>query len=214
MRAVDGHLAVIGPDGVTSRRRRIEPIAAEGRFAASAYEDGPVRVETGSIVRGPWELRVHRVTALPRCVVRDGGYALAGPRRLAVRNSRRCGHVGRVDGLTSVVVALHGFRATATAEAVDANAFGVCSATPYLVAPDHPGGSAVYVSLVVLAGDRVDPAALRASVTASVDGDQVTLRLPDGERIEVVLGTRVSYARYPVEGEPVRWPSEAAADKV
>ena len=73
----------------------------------------------------------------------------------------------------------------AIAEALDANAFGVCSATPYLVAPNHPGGSAVHVSLIVLTGDRVDPAALRTSIRVSVDGDQVTVRLPDGERIEV-----------------------------
>jgi hypothetical protein len=211
VRAVDGHLAVIGPDGVASRRRRIEPIAVDDRFAASAYEDGPVRVETASIVRGPWELRVHRVTAPPGRVVRDGGYALAGPRPLVIRTGRRWGQVSRPDGLTSVVVALHGFRAAATAEAVDANAFGVCSATPYLVAPDHPGGSAVYASLIVLTGDRVDPATLRASVTASVDGDRVAVRLPDGERIEVVLGAQVTYARYPVDGAPVRWPADEPA---
>jgi hypothetical protein len=115
------------------------------------------------------------------------------------------------DGLTSVVVALHGFRAAATTEALDANAFGVCSATPYLMASDHPGGSAVYVSLIVLTGDRVDPAALRESITVSVAGDRATIRLPDGERIEVVLGAQVTYARHPVDGAPVRWPADDAA---
>ncbi|NGY65247.1 DUF2264 domain-containing protein [Lentzea sp. NEAU-D13] len=208
VRAVDGHLAVIGPDGVVSRRRRIEPIAVHDRFAASAYEDGPVRVQTASIVRGPWELRVHRVTAPPGHVVRDGGYALAGSRPPAVGTGDRWSQVSLPDGLTSVVLALHGFCAAATAEAMDANAFGVCSATPYLVAPDHPGGSAVYASLIVLTGDRVDPAALRESVTASVAGDRATMRLPDGERIEVVLGAQVTYARYPVDGAPERWPTD------
>lgn len=211
VRAVDGHLAVIGPDGVVSRRRRIEPIAVHDRFAASAYEDGPVRVETASIVRGPWEVRVHRVTAPPGHVVRDGGYALAGPRPPMARTGHLWSQVGLPDGLTSGVVALHGFRAATTTEAVDANAFGVCSATPYLVAPDHPGGSAVYVSLIVLTGDRVDPDVLRESVTASVAGDLTTVRLPDGEHIEVELGARVTCARCPVDGSPVRWPADSAA---
>jgi hypothetical protein len=183
VRAVDGHLAVIGPDGVISRRRHIEPIAVGDRFAASAYEDGPVRVQTASIVRGAWEVRVHRVTAPPGCVVRDGGYALADHRPPAVRTGDRWGEAGRPDGLTSVAAALHGFSSAAVAEALDANAFGVHSATPYLVAPDHPGGSAVYVSLIVLTGDRVDPAALRTSITAAVDGDRVTVRLPDAEHV-------------------------------
>jgi hypothetical protein len=151
------------------------------------------------------------VTAPPGHVVRDGGYALAGPRPPTVHTGHCWGQVGRPDGLTSVVVALHGFRTAATAEAVDANAFGGFSATPYLTAPDHPGGTAFYVSLIMLTGDRADPAALRESVTAAVDDDQVTLRLPDGERIEVVLGARVTYARFPSVGAPVRWPADDAA---
>ncbi|WP_223165503.1 hypothetical protein [Lentzea indica] len=151
------------------------------------------------------------MTAPPGHVVRDGGYALAGPRPPMVRTGHRWSQVGLPDGLTSVVVALHGFRAATTTEALDANAFGVCSGTPYLVTLDHPGGSAVYVSLIVLTGDRVDPAVLRDSVTASVAGDRATVRLPDGERIEVVLGAQVTYARYPADGAPVRWPADDAA---
>ncbi len=152
------------------------------------------------------------MTAPPGHAVRDGGYALAGSRPPAVGTGDRWSQAGLPDGLTSVVVALHGFCTAATTETMDANAFGVCSATPYLVAPEHPGGSAVYVSLIVLTGDRVDPDALRASVTASVAGDQVTVRLPDGERIEVVLGAQVAYSRYPVDGAPVHWSANDTAD--
>ncbi|RSM59807.1 hypothetical protein DMB66_26520 [Actinoplanes sp. ATCC 53533] len=210
VRAVDGHLAVVAPDGTISRRRRIEPIAAYDRFAASAYEDelpgGPVRVETASVVRGPWEVRVHRVTAPPGHGVREGGYALAGDRPPAVHIGPGWARASRPDGLASVVVTLHGFGAAAVAGAVDANAYGVCSATPYLTAPGHPGGSAVYVSLIALTGDRVVPGALRESVMATVDGDTVGVRFPDGERVEVVLGAEPAYARYPVAGAPVHWP--------
>jgi hypothetical protein len=158
-------------------------------------------------VRGPWELRVHRVTAPPGCIVRDGGYALAGPQPPSVHIGHRWVQVSRPDGLTSVAVALHGFRDAAAAQAVDANAFGVYSSTPYLTSTGHPGGSAVYISLIALTGDRIDPAALHASVTATIDGDQVMVRFPDGERVEVGLGDRVTYARHPVGGTPVYWPA-------
>jgi hypothetical protein len=211
VRAVDGHLAVVAPDGTVSRRRRIEPIAVYDRFGASAYRDelptGPVRVETASLVRGPWEVRVHRVSAPRGCAVRDGGYALADTRPPSAATGRGWARVSRPDGLTSVAVALHGLRGAAVARAVDANAYGACSATPYLTAPGHPGGSAYYVSLVALTGDRVEPAALRESITVSVDGDRAVVWFPDGERVEVVLGDRPSYARHPAGGgAPVRWP--------
>jgi hypothetical protein len=209
---VDGHLAVVAPDGTVSRRRRIEPIAAYDRFAASAYEDelpgGPVRVETASVVRGPWELRVHRVTAPAGCGIREGGYALADAHPPAVHTGAGWARVSRPDGLSSVVVALHGFRDAAVSGAVDANAYGACSATPYLTASGHPGGTAVYVSLVVLTGDRVVPGALRESIVASVDGERVGVEFPDGERVDVVLGPEPGYARRPVAGPPVRWPSD------
>jgi hypothetical protein len=212
VRALDGHLAVVAPDGAVSRRRRIRPIAVYDRFAASAYEDelpaGPVRVETASTVHGPWEVRTHRVTAPAGCAVRDGGYALAGARPPVVSTGHRWARVSRPDGLTSVMLALHGFRDAAAIRAVDANALGVCSATPYLTAPHHPGGSAVYVSLVVLTGDRIDPAALRTSVAVVVDDERITVRYPDGERVELVLGASVSYAHSsPDGGTRSAWPA-------
>ncbi|TDC42578.1 DUF2264 domain-containing protein [Micromonospora sp. KC213] len=210
-RAVDGHLAVVAPDGTVSRRRRIEPVAAYDRFAASAYEDelpvGPVLVQTASVVRGPWEVRVHRVTAPPGCGVREGGYALAADHPPAERTGPGWARVRRPDGLASVVVALHGLRDAAVARSVDSNAYGACSATPYLTAPDHPGGSTLYVSLVALTGDRVVPDALRESIVAVVDGDRVGIRFPDGERIELTMGAAPAYARHPVTGASVHWPT-------
>jgi hypothetical protein len=204
---VDGHLAVVAPDGTVSRRRRIEPLATHDRFAASAYEDGPVRVETASLVRGPWELRVHRVTAPAGWAVRDGGYALADSRPPSVHTGRSSALVSRPDGLTSVAVGLHGFGEAAAARAIDANAYGACSATPYLTAPAHPGDSAVYVSLVALTGDRADPDALAESVAVTVDGDRVGVTFPDGERVDLELGAALTYTRWPVgSGKPVRWP--------
>jgi hypothetical protein len=213
MLAVDGHLAVLGPDGTMTRRRRIEPIAAFDRFAASAYEDelptGRVRVETASLVRGPWELRVHRVTAPAGFAVRDGGYALAADRPPAAALGPGWARVDGPDGRASVMLAVHGFDTAAVARAADANAFGACSAAPYLSAPGHPGGTALFAGLVVLTGDRVDPGALRAAVEVQVDGDGSPGRYPDGERVDVVLGPGPAYARHPAGGgTPVRWPAE------
>jgi hypothetical protein len=144
------------------------------------------------------------VTAPEGATVRDGGYALAGPRPPTVHTGSGWARVARPDGLTSVMLALHGFRDAAVARALDANAFGACSATPYLTAP---GGTGVYVSLVVLTGDRVDPEALHASIRVAVNGDlagdRVTVRFPDGERVEL---TARGYARYPADGgTPVHW---------
>jgi hypothetical protein len=212
VRAVDNHLAVLFPDGTMSRRRRIEPIGVFDRFAASAYEDtlplGAVRVETASVVRGAMELRIHRVVAPAGCTVRDGGYAIADTRPPAVSVSSRSARARRLDGLTSALLALHGFRHAATARAFNANAIGPCSATPYLTAPPHPGGSAMYLSLAVLSGDRIALDALRRSVTTTVDGDRVEVRFQDGERIEVELGAHPAYLRRPAGGAaPLRWPA-------
>lgn len=212
LRVVDGHLAVIDPDGTVSRRRRIERIGVHDRFAASAYEvelpAGPVRVATASIVRGPWELRVHRVTAPAGATVRDGRYAVAEGHPPQVDDGDGWACARRADGLTSAVVALHGFTTGAAARAVAASAFGACSATPYLTATDHPGGSALYVSLVVLTGDRVAAATLRGLLAVEVDRDQVRVTFPDAERVEVSLGAHPAYTRHPVDAAAViRWPA-------
>ena len=127
----------------------------------------------------------------------------------ATTQSRWAG-ASRPDGLASVVAVLRGFGDAAVAGAVDANAYDACSATPYLTAPAHPGGSAVYVSLIALTGDRVVPGALRESVVAAVDGDTVSVGFPDGERFEVVLGAEPAYARCPVAGGRCAGPLAAA----
>lgn len=175
--AVDNHLAVLAPDGAASLRRRIEPLAVADRFAASAYQDGPVRVVTASVVDGAAEIRIHRVTAPEGRQVRDGGHALAAP----VPLDQKEGEVRRPDGLGSGVRPLHGYAGTGIVTAEGANAFGRCSATPYAIG-DHPGGTAVYVSLVWLAG------APPASPGVRVEGDDlVVLTLPGGGTATVHL---------------------------
>ncbi|WP_049558397.1 DUF2264 domain-containing protein [Nonomuraea sp. SBT364] len=176
----DNQLAVISPDGTASRRRRIEPLAVSDRFAASAYRDGPVRVVTASVVDGAAEIRIHRVTAPAGHRVRDGGHALASAAPPGVREGAGLALARRADGLTSVVRALHGYDGAGLVTARGANAFGVHSATPYVVAA-HPGGDAVYVSLVLLGVLEGEP----PSPAASVEGDLVVLKLTGGETATV-----------------------------
>jgi hypothetical protein len=193
IRAVDNHLAVVAPDGTISRRRHIERIvAASGYLAASRYEDklpdGPVRVATASLVHGAWELRVHRVEAPAGHAVRDGGYAIAADSPPYAQNAGSWAVVRRPGGLTSAAIGLHGFAEAGVARATAANALGPCSATPYVLAPDHRGEAAIYVSLIAVGGDPVHPDALCAALRVSVNDDAVSVTLPTGEVLSTPAG--------------------------
>jgi hypothetical protein len=217
-RAVDNHLAVIAPDGTISRRRHIERIAvaagasshlaasdhlaAAGYLAASRYEDklpdGPVRAATASLVHGAWEFRVHRVEAPAGHAVRDGGYAIAADTPPHAEQGVAWAVVRRPGGLTSTAIGLYGFAEAGVARAVAANAIGPCSATPYLLAPDHPGEAvagegtrgcaATYVSLIALGGDPVHPDSIRASLRVTVTDDAVSITLPTGAILTTPAG--------------------------
>ncbi|MFI9751582.1 DUF2264 domain-containing protein [Streptomyces collinus] len=206
----DNHIALLAPDGTPTRRGRIHPLAVEGARAASWHRavlpgsgEGH-RIETVSVVRGPWEVRVHRVDAPPGTPVREGGWAVAddtgpplgrtGPGRALAR---------RTDGLTSTIVGLHGWldARAAVAHAAGANAYGHHSAAPYLTLPAHPGGTHLLVTLVVLSTDpevngdletngarqaNSDPYARGSGtrVRVAVSGE-VEIRFPDGTRERV-----------------------------
>ncbi|MER6136500.1 DUF2264 domain-containing protein [Streptomyces sp. NPDC001815] len=207
----DNHIALLAPDGAASRRGRIHPLGVEGRRAASwhrAVLPGPgeregegYRIETTSVVHGPWEVRVHRVEGPAGAVVREGGWAVAddsgpplqetGPGWASAR---------RADGLTSALVALHGWgepgsgdlpRGTVSAGRA-VNAYGEHSATPCLRLPSHPGGVHVLVTLVVLDADPArpcEPGQLRAQAAALVTPEgTVVIRFPDGTREDVPPG--------------------------
>ena len=198
-RCVDGHLAVLGPDGVVSRRRRIERIAVLDRFAASRYEDklpaGVVTVTSASVVHGRLELRAHLVAAPAGHTVREGGYALAGDLPPVASIGAGFATVRRPGGLSSAIVGLHGYGTGDVSRALDANAFGPCSATPFLLAPEHPGEPAVFVSVVVLSGDPVYPEALRAALRVTVRERHVSVVFPPGERVDLWLDDEVRYRR-------------------
>ncbi|MDQ2589086.1 DUF2264 domain-containing protein [Saccharothrix yanglingensis] len=181
---VDNHLAVIAPDGAASTRGRIEPLAVGDRFAASAYRDGAVHVLTASVVHGAAEIRVHRVTAPAGHRVRDGGHALGAPVPPEVHVEADVALARRPDGLTSAVRSLHGYTGAGVLTARGANAFGEHSATPYVIADDHPGGTAVHISLVQVGVAGEEPPA----VGVRVGDGLVVLELPGAQTATVRLG--------------------------
>ncbi|MFD5839022.1 DUF2264 domain-containing protein [Streptomyces collinus] len=205
----DNHIALLAPDGTPTRRGRIHPLAVEGARAASWHRavlpgngEGH-RIETVSVVHGPWEVRVHRVDAPPGTPVREGGWAVAddtgpplgrtGPGRALAR---------RTDGLTSTITGLHGWldARAAVAHAAGANAYGHHSATPYLTLPAHPGGTHLLVTLVVLSADPE----VNGDLTANGDPERSGDRETNGDPYARGSGTRVRVA---VSGEvEIRFP--------
>ncbi|WP_409234459.1 DUF2264 domain-containing protein [Streptomyces sp. PA5.6] len=186
-RAVDGHIALLAPDGTPSRRLRIHPLRCEGRVAASRHDarypgtDETYPMETTSALHGPWEIRVHRVRAPAGATVREGGHAVADDTRPRTECGPGWALARTTTGLTSAVVGLHGWDGEAgIAREVAANAYGPHSATPFLTSAPHPGGVGIHVTLVALSRDTVSPRALRESIACDVDGDTVYVRFPDG----------------------------------
>jgi hypothetical protein len=194
----DNHIALLAPDGTPTPRGRIHPLGVEGPRAASWHrallpgDSEGHRIETVSVVHGPWEVRVHRVDAPPGTPVREGGWAVADD---TVPPASRTGPgwalARRADGLTSTLVGLHGWQdaGTAVAHAVGTNACGHHSATPYLTLPAHSGGTRLLVTLVVLSADpetNGDPYALRSGPRVRVAATgEVEIRFPDGTRERV-----------------------------
>ncbi|MBV7695158.1 DUF2264 domain-containing protein [Streptomyces sp. TRM70350] len=190
----DNHIALLAPDGTPSARGRIHPLGVEGRRAASWHSAGQGRrIETVSVVHGPFEVRVHRFDPCADSPVREGGWAVAddavpptahtGPRWALAR---------RADGLTSTIVGLHGWGDTdgRVAHAVGTNAVGHHSATPCL---QRDAGARLLVTLVVLSADPdLDPVTVTSGTRATVDADgTVEIRFPDGTR-ERISGPPVS----------------------
>ncbi|MEV7730505.1 DUF2264 domain-containing protein [Streptomyces sp. NPDC088921] len=181
----DNHLALLAPDGTPSPRGRIHPLHCEGARAASWHLALGHRVETVSVVHGPWEVRVHRIPVAD-VPVREGSWALAddsgppiaesGPGWARVRRA--------ADGLTSAVVGLYGWgEADGTVVAAeDTNACGRYSATPVL-----EGTGPLLVTLVAL-GTDVKVTGADATLTP---GGTVEIRFPDGTRLSAGPASRL-----------------------
>ncbi|MET9162270.1 DUF2264 domain-containing protein [Streptomyces parvulus] len=170
----DNHLSVeVG--GRSSVRRRIHPLGAgqgEGwGWAASwhrpVFTGGApmvpgLRVESVTVARGPYELRVHRVVgAPPGARITHTGWA-----------------TGPEEPLASALHGLHGwFPGTETVRAPQGTAFVPWAELPRL--SGEAGGTTVHVCVAVLAGEPVNVSPADA-VTAVEPGDD------DGGSVEVV----------------------------
>jgi hypothetical protein len=182
---VDNQVTLIGDDGTPSRRLRIHCLGVADRFAASVfYPHEPMaaeRIETMTIVRGRAEVRIHHVSAPHGGTLRDGGFAIASPRPPEALVGDGWSLVRRADGLTSFVVALDGFDAAAVHRGEGTNPLGHHSATPFVTNDGELGPEAIFISLVVLTADDLDPEEVQNIVThLEVTGREVVLCL-DGE---------------------------------
>ncbi|MFF4966168.1 DUF2264 domain-containing protein [Streptomyces sp. NPDC001037] len=191
----DNHIALVHVSG-SSRRGRIHPLYAKDGQAGSwhkpsADEEGaPEQISTVSIVRGPWEVRLHRVRAPAGSLVREGGWAIADDGATPTAESGPHWAIARrEDGLTSASIGLLGWMDTLADVRGDViraqghNAYGHHSATPCLAAR-HPGGSRLLATLVVLTADpdlSADTRSLRSGTNVRlVDDAEVEVIFPDG----------------------------------
>ncbi|MFF7604612.1 DUF2264 domain-containing protein [Streptomyces parvulus] len=180
----DNHLSVeVGGRG--SVRRRIHPLGAgqgEGwGWAASwhrpVFTGGApmvpgLRVESVTVARGPYELRVHRVVGAPP--------------------GARLTHTGWATGpeepLVSALHGLHGwFPGTETVRAPQGTAFVPWAELPRL--SGQAGGTTVHVCVAVLTGEpvNVSPADAVTAVEAGGDGSVEVVWADDAAR------TRISF---------------------
>jgi hypothetical protein len=204
-RSPDNHVGLVSPGGRLSRRGRIHRGVVSADRASSRHvptwwdadgapapQERSRTIETWSVRSGPWELRAHLVDDPDGLDVRDSGWALAGTTDgdHAVAASSGDGWVllERADGLTSVLVGLHGYDAQQVDVVEGANAFGPTAWAPALRGR-RAGRRTAHVSLVGLGHGLAVPVEPVCAVTPGEHGGvRVVAVLPDGERHAVLLG--------------------------
>ncbi|MCI3274439.1 DUF2264 domain-containing protein [Streptomyces cylindrosporus] len=174
----DNHLSVeVGGRG--SARCRVRPLGAgQGDgwgWAASwhrpVFAAGPpmvpgLRVESVTVARGPYELRVHRVTGAPAdSRVTQTGWA-----------------TGPEQPLVSALHGLLGWDEDALVRAPQGTAYTRWAQVPRLAGP--AGGTTTHVSLAVLGAEPVAPAEAVSGVAADDDAVEVTWA-SDGARTRI-----------------------------
>jgi hypothetical protein len=134
------------------------------------------------------QIRIHHVTTAWAATVRDGGFAVAHKLRPEGAAGSQWSSAHLPDGLTSVICGLHGFDSSGVHELTDSNPYGPRSAAPYLTGEQPQLTEAVYVSLVLLTGQRVDPVEVRRGIEkVDVAGRVVCISSRDGERFFVQM---------------------------
>ena len=168
----DNHFNLI-VDGIGSVRRRIHPLGSGPDWAASWHRPvfvtgSPIRpglrVDSFTLARGPWELRVHRVVAAPcGSRVELTGWAAS-------------------DDLRSKLYPLHGWESANEARAPHGTAFTRWATMPRLTADVE--GTALFVALAVLTADPLLPSPPLVEVS---DGELVLVHWRDGRHTRIAL---------------------------
>jgi hypothetical protein len=217
----DNHVGLVDPVLGISRRTRIHRIAIHDTYAASWHaptwdrgHDSSYRIETASVVCGPWGLRCHLVEAPPRLGLVTGGWQVASEEPAVVEHTDD-GAWAAAGDLETILVPLYGVARVDVALTEDTSPFGRFSATPQGHATRADQRS-VHVMLVGLGRDLPAPPT-RCSV---LDGVVIT-RMPDDSTVVVALGESparspevegirldgdVRFARVPRSGPPVVLP--------
>ncbi|MEU6762000.1 DUF2264 domain-containing protein [Streptomyces sp. NPDC046853] len=184
----DNHIAV-EVAGVPSARPRIHPLGTgQGDgwgWAASrhtpAFVSGPpmvpgLRVESVTVAKGPYELRVHRVVGAPY--------------------GARLTHTGWATGpeepLLSVLHPLHGWTGRDERRAPQGTAFTPWARLPRLTA--EAVGTAVFAALALLTAEPEPASAADAATVVSATADTVEVRWSDDGSV-----TRIAFAPLTVE---------------
>ncbi|MFC1443754.1 DUF2264 domain-containing protein [Streptacidiphilus sp. N1-10] len=190
---LDSYVALLDGEGRPSHRRPLHRLGADrsvhrARWPQADTADGPW-LSTGSLLRGPWEVRAVRILGepAPGSRLRIGGWAVAGsePPTASVQPEAGRARVQASDGLLGVVAALHGDGLRAGVRAsTGRTSFAPHAAVAFLETGPGVRVGGVYVAAVALgrSAEAAGPAP-----EAAVDGDRVVVRWPDGHSDELVL---------------------------
>ncbi|SEI43427.1 hypothetical protein SAMN04487917_101263 [Arthrobacter sp. yr096] len=183
---VDGHLALLGSDGVASRRCALRATRTDGLVSGSVHipqlygKTLPgTAVTTVSAVDGIYELRCHLVCGPVEYSVREGGHAVAGNHPGEAGLTGDTSWVNNGD-VFAAVTAVHGWEVPGTTRYTDANAMGKHSTVPSLSA-QRRGEETVHVALHALTrGPAPAPAELKSAAAVVVSGTEVSVRWASG----------------------------------
>jgi len=170
----------VGVAGSLANAHLLDPAPIERRHGSGL--DGVATplggLEVHSLVRGPWEVRLARITRLEADAdpaawhVRIGGWAVSGADTVDEGEAR-----ASAAGLTSTLVPLLGQAAPSVVHRGDASPLGDRSAVPVLEFPAEVG--AWIAALVELRGVPAE----RPTASVTVDAERVaTVTWPDGVR--------------------------------
>lgn len=205
----DNHVGLVSA-GRISRRGRIHRTLigddAAGSWHVPNWVDDDVvveapgaRIETVSILEGPWELRIHRIDDGAGLPVVDSGWAVADdvPPRIE-KVGRQVRVVGR-GGLVSALLPVLGQAGEPVVEDVaGGNAMGPFARVPTVTAPRPSGPATVLAVLVGLSGSAAglalgqDPEVAAEPMTDAAHIVHVTM--PSGSKRLLLLGTRPGQA--------------------